>query len=165
MEQVKKLWKISLLLVVCFCCLSCKNSKEKSANEKKELLAVKSIVFLEEDFEFVISLSSSKIYKFEAVELLFDSYVEFIKINSNSFQFTNRDHYGNHVTMLFKFNTTDCNLYLSRIEGFFPLKQDLFGRAKYCVMENLELDISAINEEELFDKFVTQKYCEIKDGE
>ncbi|MBU2952129.1 hypothetical protein KO493_15620 [Tamlana agarivorans] len=165
MEQVKKLWKLSLLLIVCFCCFSCKNSKGKSANDKKELLTVKSIVFLKEDFEFVISLSSSQIYKFEAIELLFNSSVEFIKINSNSFRFTNGDHYGNHVTMLFNFNTTDCKLYLRRIDGFFPLKHDVFGRDKYCIMEKIELDISEINGEELFDKFATQKYCEIKNGE
>ncbi|KAA1244510.1 hypothetical protein [Aquimarina sp. RZ0] len=157
-----------LLIFVCSF-LSCKSNVKQDSSfskenliTKKETLKLKSISFDERNFEFVISLSNGQINKFEALELLVDSVTSFKKIDSNSFEFGNGDHYGNHISMFFYFNISDKTLYLKKIDAFFPFKQDTLGRNKYCTMDNLNIDIRTIDSEQLFDEFNTDKYCELR---
>jgi hypothetical protein len=158
-----------VIILVCFF-LSCKknNKVEESSSEKVNLLAqkdsleIKNIVFNESDYTFVVSLSNNKNYKFEALEMLFDSSTSFKKIDSDSFEFGNGDHYGNHISMFFDFDKNTKILYLKELKAFFPFKQDTLGRAKYCTMDNLNRDIRSIDSEQLLDEFNTDKYCELR---
>ncbi|WP_158597015.1 hypothetical protein, partial [Aquimarina sp. BL5] len=111
---------------------------------------------------FIVSLSNNTSYKFEALEMLFDSSTSFKKIDSDSFEFGNGDHYGNHIVMFFDFDINNKTLYLKKLKAFFPFKQDTLGRNKYCTMENLNRDIRTIDNEKLFDEFNTDKYCELR---
>lgn len=161
--------KYILIIFVCFF-LSCKKSNkvEENSSEKVNLLAqkdsleVKNIVFNESDFAFVVSLSNNENYKFDALEMLFDSSTSFKKIDSNSFEFGNGDHYGNHVSMFFSFDKKTKMLYLKKLKAFLPFKQDSLGRNKYCVMDNIKRDIKTIDGELLFEEFNTEKYCELR---
>jgi len=159
------------LLIIFFCVfLSCKsnNKLEKSSSEKVNLLSqkasleVKNIVFNQSDYEFVISLSNNKKYKFSALEMLFDSSTSFKSVDSDSFEFGNGDHYGNHISMFFDFNIDDKMLYLKKLKAFLPFKQDSLGRNKYCTMDNLNMDIRNIDGEQLFEQFNSDKYCELR---
>ncbi len=64
-----------------------------------------------------------------------------------------QDHYGNHISMFFKFDKNRKILYLKKLNVFFPFKQDTLGRNKYCIMDNLNMDIRTIDSEQLFDEF------------
>lgn len=158
-----------LLTFICLF-LSCKKNitkvensyKEENFLAQKDSVEVKNIIFDESDFTFVVSLSNNKKYKFEALEMLFDSSTTFKMINSDSFEFGNGDHYGNHVSMFFNFDKNTKILYLKKLKAFLPFKQDTLGRNKYCTMDNLNLDIRSIDSEQLFDQFNSDKYCELR---
>lgn len=149
--------------------LSCKNNKlEENTSEKvallsqKQNLEVENIIFNEDEYTFNVSLSDNTSYKFDALEMLFDSTTSFEKIDSDSFEFGNGDHYGNHISMFFDFNIDSKTLNLKKLTSFFPFKQDTLGRNKYCTMDNLNLDIKSIDSEKLFDEFNSDKYCELR---
>ncbi|MBU2997489.1 hypothetical protein KO500_13655 [Cellulophaga baltica] len=68
--------------------------------------------------------------------------------------------YGNFVDWNFIYK--DSTLFLKNLKAFFPFKQDILGRNKYCIMDSLNMDIRTIDSEQLFEEFNTEKYCELR---